>query len=494
VFEYFKRILKHSIIYGVAGVTSQIIGFLLVPVYTRYLTPKDYGVLAIINVSVAIAAIVLNMGMSSSLFKSYFNHEDEESRKAVVSTAFLFHASVTLVLTTVLIVFAKSSSALLFGTEKYSLFLVIAFLSNFFNIALAIPLAVFRAREESRKYAAVTLFNFAVGIGFNILFVVVLLKGVIGVLQAGLIANFLTYLALIPNIVRRVKIRFSIAELKEMLGFGLPLVPANLAAWILTLSDRYFLKYYSSLREVGLYSLGYKFGTGINILIVIPFSLAWVPFMLSVAKEKNAKEVYSYVLTYFFLVGTSLALGLSVLAKDIIAIIATPRFYSAHRVIPMVALSYVLYGCYYIFSTGIYLEKKTKYVPIIVGFAATLNLVLNFLLIPPYGMMGAAVATLVSYFVLMVEMFFVSQRYYEIRYDFVRILKILTAAGLIYAASRYAVSSLIIVDVIYKLPLLLSFFLLLFIFKFYEPRELEKLREILKAASSHLKRKQSELS
>ncbi|MGB6874136.1 MAG: flippase [Dehalococcoidia bacterium] len=487
MFRQLLRLSKHSIVYGLGVAISQVVGFFLIPVYTRYLTPADYGGLEIFQTTLSILSIIFVMGLTTALFRSYFNYGDEEKRKTVVGTTFLFLTGTSFLFLLILMALAGDFSALLFGSVEYALYFRVIFLTLFFDVGVVIAFSVLRAREESKKYAIFALIRFLTTAGLNILFVVVLHKGVLGILLGGLIAAFLLYCISLRSIVKNAKLSFSIAELKEMLSFGLPLVPAGLAAWIMTMADRYFLQFLSTPTELGLYSLGYKFGMVIQGLIVRPFILAWGPFFWSVTRERNAKEIYSSVLTYFVLVGMAVALVLSVLSKEVLVIMATPPFHGAYKVIPLIAVSYVSYGCYQILAPGILLEKKTKYLALIVVVGAAVNLGLNYLLIPSYGMMGAAVATVISYLLLPVGSYFVSKRYYPIKYEWGRVAKILVAAGLVYVGSLFITADSAIVAGLLKAVTLLGFPLLLFAFRFFKPEEIQKAKEIFRAVPGYVK-------
>jgi O-antigen/teichoic acid export membrane protein len=487
MFRQLLRFSRHSIIYGLSVAISQVAVFFLIPVYTRYLTPADYGVLEIFQTTALILGVILVMGMTAALFMSYFNYDDEERRKTVVGTAFIFLTGTSFLFLLILMAVAGDFSSLFFGSVEYTFYFRVIFLTLFFNVGTGIAFSVFRAREESKRYAIFAVIQFLTTVGLNILFVVFLHKGVLGILEGALIAAFLIYCILLRDIVKNAKFSFSIAELKEMLSFGLPLVPAGLAAWIMTMADRYFLQFLSTSQELGLYSLGYKFGMVVQALIVGPFTLAWGPFLWSVAKEKNAKDIYSSIFTYFVLVGTAVALALSVLSKQVLEVMAAPAFYGAYKVIPLIAVSYVLYGCYQILPVGINLEKKTKYLALIVGVGAVVNLGLNYLLIPSYGMMGAAVATLIAYLLLPLGSYFVSERYYPIKYEWGRVAKIVIAAGLVYAGSLFIKNDSAIIAGVLKLLSLLGFPLLLFAFKFFKPEEIQKSREIFRVAPGYVK-------
>jgi O-antigen/teichoic acid export membrane protein len=496
MFKQLLRLSQHSIIYGFGVVVSQVVGFFLIPLYTRYLTPSDYGALEIFTATTSVLSVVFVLGLTTALFRSYYLHEDEAKKKAAVSTAFLFLTATSAVLTLLLIGLSGSFSTLLFHSGEYTFYFRIIFLTLFCNTGVAIGLAVFRAREEPTRYALVTVSQVVISIALNILFVIVLHKGVLGILEATLIAAAILYLSLIVTLIKRAGFSFSRDELKRMLAFGLPLVPAGLSAWILTLADRYFLQFLSTPEQLGLYSLGYKFGLVISGLLVAPFLTAWAPFAFSIFKEKTAKQVYSRAFTYFVLVAMLAALALSVLSREVLAIMATPAFHDAYKVIPLIALSYVLYGCFQLLGVGLGLMAKTRYSALIVTVAAILNLGLNYLLIPDYGMMGAAWATLISYLVLAVLSFVVSRRFYAVNYEWGRVAKICIAFGVIFAGSlfitdTYAVVHSYVLVGVFKLLALLTFPILLYLFRFYQPEEIKKVKEIVKAAPGYLKRRLS---
>lgn len=487
MFSQLLRLSKHSIIYGFGVAISQFIGFFLLPLYTRFLTPADFGVLQIFITTQAFLGAIIGMGLGTALFMSFFKYDNEENRKKVVSTSLIFLTVASLCFTLILIQLASKFSLLLFASTQYTFYFQIIFLTLFFDVAIAIVLQVFRAREESKKFVLISLVRFLVSVGLNIYFVAVLEKGVLGILAAGLIVAGLLYLLLIPSIIKNTGLRFSVVDIKEMLSFGLPLVPTALGGLILFASDKYLLLLLSTAHQLGLYSLGYKFGAVILGLIVAPFTLAFGPFAFSEAKKENAKEVYSAVLTYFFLVAMFAALGLSVLSKEVLMIMTTPAFYDAYKVVPLIALSYVLYGCAHVFAIGIYLMKKTKYSPLITGICAIVNIGLNFVLIPNYAMMGAAVATVISFFILAVGGFIVSMKYYPIRYEWSRVAKIFLAAVLVYVGCLFITNDSAIIAGVLKLISLLGFPILLFVFGFFKPEEIQKAREIFRVAPEYIR-------
>lgn len=482
MFGQLLRLLKHSSTYGLAVIGSQAIAFILIPIYTRYLTPADYGVLEIVVTTQGIVFPILGMGLGSALLFFFSRHDTADGRQKVISTALIFLAITGSVLVLALILGANSLSSLLFQSSQYAFYFQVMFLTILFDTLVTIPMSVFQAREESKKYMLISLARFLVGAGLNIYFVVALQKGVLGILESGLITSIILCTFLLPVIVWRIKPGFSKSLIREMLAYGLPLIPVAFLAWIMSASDRFFLQIFSDSTELGLYSLGYKFGGVLHGLIIGPFQLAWMPFLFSISKEANARQVYSSVLTYFVMVATFVALALSVLSKEVLIVMATPPFHGAHKVVPLIALAFVFYGSFSCLDAGLYLQKKTRYIPFIVGAGAALNLGLNYWLIPGYGMMGAAIATAISYLFLVVVAFVASRRFYPIHYEWSRIGMVFLAAGLVYLGSLFISHDSTIIAGVLKALSLLGFPVLLFAFRFFKAEEIEKMKELFRLA------------
>ena len=322
--EHIRGLFNQSLVYGLPGILSQVVAIFLVPVYTRFLSPEKVGVLALIATATAIFYIFLSLGMGSAVFRSYF-FEKQENRPTVISTAFIFMSIFPLAVLILLLLSSQFLSSLFFKTDDYRGILQIAFMGLYFNTGLLIPYAFFRAREKPSVYIFVTIAQLLGNVFFSIFFVVFLKLGIAGAVLGTTIGNTLAYTTAVGLIFRHLVFRFSIRFLKDMLSFGLPLVPAVFAMWGLNASDRFFLAHFQSLPEVGFYNVGYRIGQILS-LAVGAFQLAWVPFMFKVAKEKGAKNIYSNVTLYYFVVLLFLVLVLSSFARSAL-IVLTPSFY-----------------------------------------------------------------------------------------------------------------------------------------------------------------------
>jgi O-antigen/teichoic acid export membrane protein len=210
-------------------------------------------------------------------------------------------------------------------------------------------------------------------------------------------------------------------RLRQMARFGLPLVVVGCAVFVLTSADRYFLKAYTGDTALGIYALAYKIGMVMS-MAVNAFTVAWQPLLLRIIQDEEAKRTLARVLLYYLLGSGLLLVVVGSFSPEIVSVLATPAFAPAGRVVPFILASYLLFGIYYFFTLGSIVLERTRLIAANVLVAMVINLVANALLIPPLGITGAATATILSYLVLAIGMFLVSQRLYPLPVPILRIL------------------------------------------------------------------------
>jgi O-antigen/teichoic acid export membrane protein len=424
--ENLSKLLKHTLIYGIGNMASKGLAFLLIPLYTAYLNPSDYGILQICRIITTVLSIFILMGMSSSMFRVYYIVDDVASRRLIVNSTIVTFLIISVLILFPLFIFSSKISYILLGVENsnyiFLLLLATIFTEGFFSLQLA----VLRAEEKSKIYSVFSIVRVVLYAVFSIIFVAVLKQKYIGAIQAGLITLFLITLAAIPFTIKGFKFQLSVKFMREILHIGIPLAIGGLGIWILNLSDRYMLKYLispdSALYQVGLYSLGDKIAMIIKFLIVMPFMLAWGALMFAYSRETNAKEIYKYVLNYFCFVIGIVGLFVTVFGKDIIILMSqNASFYEAYKVIPLLSFSKVIAGIITVISVGVIITRKAKYVAITNFIAAVINILLNFILIPKYNILGAAIASFIAFLVNLTILYYFAQKIYHIPYEMKKI-------------------------------------------------------------------------
>ncbi len=396
--DYVKRVSKDAVVYGFGNAVLSAISLFLVPIYTRIFSTADYGVLDIIATASSLLSVLLPLGLSAAVFRFYHDH-DEYGKKELVSTGFWYQFIVPLVICVLGALVARPISRLLFGpdrADRYATFLAVSLLTVPFNVMMRMPITIMRLNFQKVRYNLLVLGRALFQTAITIILVIFLRKGLAGVFVSGLVSAILFSGVGFALTSRHVKLTFSRAHFRLLLGFGVPMIPASLSRWIMASADRFFLVKMTSLHEVGLYSVGLKLA-GLQAFLFMAFQLAWSPIAYSSYRKPEADRVFRKVFLYFLLLSSTTGMLLSLFSLEALKILTRPAYYGGHRVVGILAFARVLHAAFYMGSMGIAFANKMKYYALSVACGALLNLLLNFLLVPPFGMMGAAVATASSY-------------------------------------------------------------------------------------------------
>jgi len=460
-----RRLGKHSAIYGLGGLVSRILAVLLLPLYTRYLSPSDYGKVETLIALTTVIGIVLRMGIHSAFFRFYFDSDDPAARRLVLRTSFWFTMGMaTAGLVGGLLLAAPIADAL-FGSVDDSELVIAAFVGLWAGMNYEQVTSLFRVEERSVAFVSASLANILLTIGATLLLVVTLEKGPIGVIVGNFTGTLLVYAVLLGYRREQLGLQFDRSLLRRMNHFGVPLVPTALFLWVTNFSDRLFLVKLADTEEVGLYSVGVRIASAL-VLLLTAFRLAWPAFAYSIEDDNEARRTYGYVLTYLVFVTTWVATALALLSPWIVEWIAAPAFESSSRVVGPLAFSTVAFAAYIVVAIGVGRAKRTQFNWVVTGAAAAVNVVLNLLLIPPYGMMGAAVATIAAYATMFAGMAWWAQRIYPVPYQWRRVLTAAVTGVALAAGGKLAGGGLAV-----ALPLALVYPLALFPLGFYLPAE-----------------------
>jgi O-antigen/teichoic acid export membrane protein len=473
-----KRVLRHSVVYGTATVLRQAISFLLLPLYTHYITPSEYGILETLTLLSTLLVIFFSTQLNVALVRFYMHNQDDEDRVLLIGTAFVASLVIGLVLCAFIFAFSQPISEMLLESAQHNLLIQITLLASLFDAWATIPLAILRSKEQSVKYVVVTISNFTLGLILNVYFVASLELGVRGILFGKVISSVISCFVAVAMIWKHLSFRFSWFELGRLLQYSIPNIPAGLIFFVLNLSDRFLLKTFAGLHELGVYALGRRMGGSIGMLAGA-FLIAWPPIAFSIYYKETAvkaKYIYSRMLTYIVGGLFFLTLGLSVLAPEIIDIMSSAEFSEAYRVVPVIAVSQILYVINAVTGLGLRLMNKMQYHPLMVGLAALVCLLLGLLFIPVYDMMGAAWVIFISYLVMWLGEYLASQKFYPVQYEWGRIFKMMLAALMVYMISLLVSGDSLVITVVLKLVLMILYPGLLYLFRFYKPEEIHKLR------------------
>lgn len=429
----FEGLAKHSLIYGLGMVLQRAVSFIMLPIYTRYLTPADYGVLALVEMTLDFISIVGGAQLALGVFRFYHKTDDPLQRQEVVSTSFFMVGALYGIIGFATFLGAPLVSSLVFGSDIHADVIRIGAANLAVGALLIVPLAFARVENLSVLYVSVSSCKLVLALVFNILFVVVMDMGVMGVFLSSLITNVLVGGVVSLWLVRRVGASFSSGWSRNLLRFGAPLMATKLASFIATFSDRYFLQAAADETAVGLYSLAYQFGFLLLMVGFTPFDMVWGPKRFEVARSPDRDRLLSqgFVLLNLLLITTGL--GIALFVPDVLKILSAPAFHGAAAVVPLILVAYILQAWSSTQDIGILVSERTSLITFANFASAGVAVVGYALLVPAFLEWGAATATLVAFLTRYALTYSFSQRLWRVAYEWRPVALLATWAAVIFA-------------------------------------------------------------
>jgi O-antigen/teichoic acid export membrane protein len=476
--ENVKHTLKHTMIYGLGYAGTKIAGIILLPLYTKHIEVTDYGIFALLETTIAILSQVLILGQPNALLRLDNLEAYREKRRSTFFTIFGFVFVCGLVFCSLIIVLVQEISSSFSWSSTFVRLLQLSSVIVFSELISLMLLTYLRSREKSAFYALANILRIVTVLAFNIYFIVFAKIGIQGILYSSLLGNLAIIAVLTPNAVRGMAPIFDRQIFRTAFRFGFPLIFAGLSNMLLVMGDRYLLRWFVDYEEVGLYNLGYKIAGVLNVFLIQSFTLTLLPVAYKMHGQKGDKRYFSKMMTYFVFVLVGAALVVSLFSAEVVRTFAlSSRYWAAHEVIPIIALAYVFSGAKAVAGLGLYLKGKTPYLAYNTFVAVIVNFGLNWLLIPPYGMIGAAIATAVAFLFLYLITYFSSNRYYPIPFENMKLVKMFISGIVLYCTATLLVSEVgTLYRILIKAGLILSFPIVLYFLGFYEEIEIQRLK------------------
>jgi O-antigen/teichoic acid export membrane protein len=414
--DHLRRLAGESAIYGLPSIISRAVSLLLIPIYTRVFSPSDYGGMSMVDVTIALLASIVVLGLETASYRWYYDTDDIADRKKTISSWLWTQITASTFAGLLLVIVAPWIIKVFINDYGYFLIFLICALTLPVGVPNGVLVRLYRMQHEPKKSVGFSIFRIILTPLLTIWMVVVLKKGVLGIYLADLIVESLAMVASIAILKDWISpFNFKILRLKQMLAFSFPLIPSSIASWVVSVSDRYFVSFYKDLSEVGLYQLGISIASAINIFIMA-FQAAWVVFALSIKDKPEAHRVYATVMEVYLLVSCFLALGITLFSPEALRILTTPAYYAAYNVVGLLTLGFIFTELYQIFAIGLSIEKNMKPIGMAISIGAVINVVLNFLLIPQFGRMGAAFATLCTQALISAIIYLSAQKIHHVPY------------------------------------------------------------------------------
>ena len=431
-----KGLGRDTMIYGLGTILGRVASFFMLPVYTRFLTPADYGILQILDLTLEIAALVVSAGATAGLARFYFKAETVEGKNQVLFTGYLTQVALNLIGAVLLLAAAPLIWRTVLSESGSVLMVQVASINFVTGVLSAVPVAMFRLDQRPVAAVTISICRLVLVLSLNILFVVGLEWGPLGMLVSTLVTNVLLGLVMSTILLRRTGLAFKWTVFRDFRRFAIPMQLSAAGGFIIQFGDRFFIEAHHGVAAVGLYGIAYQFGFMLSGLIAHPFGNAWRPraYQLVNHPREVRDRAYNRALIVLDLFLVTAAVVVAAFIRPILIIMTTPQFYAAAPLVPVLLVGTIFHNWVGNVVFGITVSERTRYVAIYNWITVALVLVLYAVLIPPYGAMGAAVATLISMAVKAGLAYWFSQRLWPISYEWHRHLLLLSAAVVTMAA------------------------------------------------------------
>ena len=428
-----RHLSKGVAIYGAGDAAVQVVNILLLTVYVKlgYLDKSDYGAIAVITSVEMIAKIVSRWGLDGAFMRFFHDRAAGGPLEQMTSTIVWFMVGANGLVFAAAIAASGWLGDWLFHTPVYLLAFRLMLINTCLISLTFVPFHVMRLRNEATTYSALV---FARSAGTTLLrgiFVIGLGWGLTGWYGADLALTIILWPILWRWIRPLLAVRFDRTDIGLALRFGLPRLPHGLAQQALDAGNKMLLKAHVGLDNLGVYQNGFALGTGIRFF-TSAFETAWAPFYYATSRRPEAREVFGKIATYGLAVLTLLVAITVAVSRDVILVMLTPDYLKAEPVIPLIAIGMALQGVYLLTSIGLNLTSRTEYYPVGTFAALGVGMTSGLVLMPRYGIKGAAIAFLLSTLTQTAVSFYFARRFYPVSYEVGRIVRVL-AAGVIAA-------------------------------------------------------------
>ena len=472
-----KSSLKNTLIYGVGNLAIKLVGFILIPIYVKYFSTAVYGVLGLLEVSGIALTSVLGLALTQALYRLYWDEEFTKKRKSMFFTLISFLACFLTLVVYISHFFTSNISYAVFGDSQYKDLILLVFISSSLQILVQTISTLIQLQQKATLFTIANISTLAIQLSFTIYFIVYKGLGLTGIFYAQIISYCAYFLMILFFLLKNIKVRFEFMILKSMLAYSLPWLISNIAALVLTISDRYFIRVFGVMGDLGVYQFGYKITNTLSVLIIASAQMAIFPMMFKKMNDPDAKRYYSKILTYFTFGVMFFVLFLNLYGLEIIKLLARKQeYWAAVGIIPFISLGLIFSMLKDQTSMPLQIVKKPGLISKIIITSAIFSLFLNWVFIPKYGSIGAAISFVISQFFYLMLMLFFAQKNYKVNYETIKVVKIIVVGILLFFISQLLAGFPLIARLLLKLLLIIVFPILLYFLNFYEQIELNSLK------------------
>jgi len=478
MFNKLRNTVKETAIYSIGNIASKLAGFVLIPLFSENISISLYGLLTLFEICFDIINPISNLGVENALMRWYYDKESDGKRKSLYFTVFIFSVFFTAVILLLSYVIMVNYKSAIFSADVNKSLIIIFLSSVFMRLIVASPLTLLRIKQKAIKQTAMVVFGLVITVSLTYVFLQYYHMELYGVFLAQLLSNTVLLVLLFPTVIKNIQVKIEKELLRKMLHYSYPLVFSGLLTTVLVLCDRYILKYYYGLGDVGVYSLAYKISNIIKICITTSFLQSYVvSYFKGMNNVKESDRFLVKSLTYFVFIACYLSLFIVYFGKEVLFVLSfgNKDYWQAYVLLPFLLIAVILAGVRQISSMPIRREKHTRLLSIYSMCAAVFNVLLNFVFIPRWGAYGATISTIISQLLVVVIYNLYLRNRYNIVLEYRRLLLLVVLTFAVFLPALFLNEVNLFVRIPIKICILAAYPFLLYLMSFYSKDELHRI-------------------
>ena len=474
-----KRFFKHSSIYAIGNIINRIGAFILLPVYTNYLSVGEYGIIEIFYVISSVISGVLAVGLAHATLRFYFEYKDISDRNSVVSTNMIGSFVISVVGTFIIAITASNIASHMFNSAEYVTGIYIILVTLIFELSSQICLAYIRAIEYSMFFVLLSIAKLIIQISVNTYLVVVEGAGVTGVLLGNMITVAVGWAVLASFTIYKCGIRFEYDKFKPIMKYSFPFLLSTVFALISSNVDKFTLSYLVSIEALGIYALALKFSMILEQLVGEPFSRSYGAFRYTVMNNEGANTIQASIVKYLLMLTLLLALCICYFAGNLLHIMSAKEFWAAEAIVPLVIVSSIIKIMIYPEQSGILFSKNTRYFFYFTLISAAVSVIANVVFISYYGLIGACFALIITDLTILFLTHKVSAKFFPVSYEYMPMLFAIGITCIFFTIPFFVSLNSEIMEVLIKLLLVVIYILILFRLPILNLSEKQNVKEFI---------------
>lgn len=482
-----KNTISQSAIYGLSRLSSKLTGIVLLPLYTQYFTTDTYGIIVRVEIFWQFLLVIFLFGLENGIIRWYSKNTNEELRKKFLFTVTSFLFAANLILSFTILAFSGLLSGLILNDSGYPVLIFLAALIAFAETFTFVIFTLIRINGKALMYSVFSIITTLLNLGLQIYFIKYSEMKLEGIFYSKIISPVAVLLLLFPYYLKHIKFGFVKSELVETLKFCFPILTGSIV-WMLVLQlDRYFLGYFSTSSDVGVYGLAMSIAGILTFVVIFPFNLNFTVTSWKKLKDINAKRYFTKNITYLYFALIYISLALALLIPDLLGVfIKNPDYLKCIPLLPFIFMSFPFMGIHFIGIFSFQASGNTKYILYSYLISLVVNVVCNIVLIPLFHSYGAAITNVIAFFSLTVTIYIFSRKNYFFKYEWVKLMILNLVFVALVSPFYFLIKDTSIVGVLLKIFALILFPLVLYPLKFYEDIEVETVKNLFR---KHILRK-----